>query len=544
MPSIHVLNEDVRGRIAAGEVIVRPASVAKELVENSIDANASRIELEIQNGGRDKCLVNDDGIGMGREDAELALERYATSKIVSIDDIDSIRTFGFRGEALASIAQVSRFEMETADGQLGTRIIAEGGIIKGVFDSERPRGTRIKVSDLFYNLPARRKFLKSVSWERRLIVELVKNYALIHPEISFSLSDTGRAILNLAPVDSIEGRARALLAKGITDHLVFVDCPAGNLRIVGFLSRPDLPVNHKFTAIYVNSRPVRYPRLYHAIMEAYGNPKTIPVYALNIVVEPGSVDANIHPAKTEVKFKDERYVSDLLSQMIKREVFHRSVNRDYHVKEREVLTTTRPVQHYVQDMMISYGHERVEPVHGSDEFWQLHDTYILAQTKSGLIIVDQHVAHERVIYEAVMKGRVQSQRLLFPITIELTPEEHEVYKKTKDALEEMGIEFKEFSAHTVVIDSVPADFHIYREEIAGIFSELIELGDLAREKSKIARVVACRGAVKAGQRLSALEMRDLIDRLFATENPYTCPHGRPIVIRWTIEDLEHKFGRT
>ena len=499
--------------------------------------------MEIQNGGKDKCLVNDNGTGMGREDAQLALERYATSKIVSIDDIDSIRTFGFRGEALASIAQVSRFEMETSDGQLGTRICADAGVMSGVFDSERPKGTRIKVADLFHNLPARRKFLKSVSWERRLIVELVKNYSLVHPEISFSLTDGDRTVLNLPLVDSIERRARALLPKRVTDFLVYIDCPAGNMRIVGFLSRPDLPVQHKLTAICVNSRPVRYPRLYHAIIEAYEGPKAVPVYALNIVVDPGLVDVNIHPAKTEVKFKDERYVSDLLSQMIKREVFHRSVKKDYLSEKYRMPAAPPPTQHYVQDVIICYDKERAEPGHDSGEFWQLHDTYILAQTKSGLIIVDQHVAHERVIYEAVMKGKVQSQRLLFPITIELSPEEHEVYTKTKHALEEMGIEFKEFSAHTVVIDSLPADFRIYRDEIVGIFGELMELGDLVREKSKIARVIACRGAVKAGQRLSAPEMRDLIDRLFATENPYTCPHGRPIVIRWTIEDLEHKFGR-
>ncbi|MGD8979505.1 MAG: DNA mismatch repair endonuclease MutL [candidate division WOR-3 bacterium] len=543
MPSIRILEDDVRGKIAAGEVIVRPASVVKELIENSIDAGANRIEVEIQNGGKDKCLVNDDGMGMGREDAQLALERYATSKIASVNDIDSIRTFGFRGEALASIAQVSRFEMETSDGQLGTRVVAQGGVVSGVFNSERPRGTRIRVSDVFYNLPARRKFLKSVQWERRLIVELVKNYSLVHPKISFSLNDGARTILSLASVDSMHGRARALLTKRIADLLVSIDCPIGNMRIVGFLSRPDLPVRHKLTALYVNSRPVKYPRLYHTIMEAYENPKTVPVYALNIVVEPGFVDANIHPAKTEVKFKDERYVSDLVSQMIRREVFQRSVKTGHLSQGHELPATPGPTAHYVQDAMISYGPEKVEPVHGSDEFWQLHDTYILAQTKSGLIIVDQHVAHERVIYETVMKGRVQSQRLLFPITIELTPEEHEVYRKTKRALEEMGIEFKEFSAQTVVVDSVPADFRIYRDEIAGIFSELLELGDLVHEKSKIARVVACHGAIKAGQRLSPPEMRDLIDRLFATDNPYTCPHGRPIVIRWTIEDLEHKFGR-
>jgi DNA mismatch repair protein MutL len=543
MPVIHLLADDVRGKIAAGEVITRPASVIKELVENSLDAGAARIEVEIINGGKDKCLVNDDGSGMCRQDAELALKRYATSKITAVEDIDKIQTFGFRGEALASIAHVSRFEMETSDGRVGTRIFAQGGVISGVFNSERPKGTKVRVSDVFYNLPARRKFLKSVTWERRLIVELVKSYALVHPQIAFILVDGDRPILNLVPADSVQGRAQAMFVKQVADYLVNIDCRVGNVRIKGFLSRPDLAVKHRLNYLYVNSRPVKYPRLYHTIMEAYGSPQSSPVYALNIIVEPGFVDANVHPAKAEVKFRDERYISDLLIQVIKRDVFKKSVRSDDLSRKSDSPAIFSAPKQFVQDVIIPYAAESVEAVHGSDEFWQLHDTYILAQTKSGLIIVDQHVAHERIIYEAVMKGRVQSQRLLFPITIELTPEEYGIYQKTRHALEEMGIEFKEFSSQTVVIDSVPADFRIYREEIAGIFSELLEMGDLVNEKSRVAQVVACRGAIKAGQRLSASEMRDLIDRLFATENPYTCPHGRPIVIRWTIEELEHKFGR-
>ena len=542
MPAIHILANDVRGKIAAGEVIIRPASVVKELIENSLDASAIRIEIEIANGGKDKCLVNDDGTGMSREDAQLALERYATSKIRIIDDIDNIQTYGFRGEALASIAQVSRFEMDTSDGQKGTRVIAEGGVIKGIVDSQRPRGTRVKVSDIFYNFPARRKFMKSVSWERHLIIELIKNYALVNPKVAFSLADGDRPVLALPATDAMQGRARALFARQIAG-LVAIDCRVGNIRITGLLSKPDFSVKHKLNYIYVNSRPVKYGRLYHTIIEAYGNPKNSPAYALNVIVNPEFVDANVHPAKTEVKFRDERYISDMLSQAIKREVFRKSVSMDYPSGNSATPVTLGAPKHFVQDTVIPYEEGDVERALVSDEFWQLHNTYILAQTKSGLIIVDQHVAHERIIYEAVMRGRVQSQRLLFPITVELTPEEHAVYKRTKPALEEMGIEFKEFSAHTIVIDSVPADFRIYREEIAGMFGELMELGDLVNEKSRIARVVSCRGAIKAGQRLSVSEMQALIDRLFATENPYTCPHGRPIVVRWTIEELNHKFGR-
>jgi DNA mismatch repair protein MutL len=280
-------------------------------------------------------------------------------------------------------------------------------------------------------------------------------------------------------------------------------------------------------------------------MEAYQNPQNIPAFALDIQVEPQSVDVNVHPTKSEVKFQDERYIMDLLQQVIKREIYKQTAAVEYDTVQHGARSAGTKPQRFVQDVVMTYDEkERVEPVSGSEEFWQLHNTYILAQTKSGLIIVDQHVAHERVIYESIMKGRVQSQRLLFPITIELTPEEHHVYEKTKHTLQGMGIEFKEFSAHTVVIDSLPSGVRTNREEISGLFGELNELGDLIEEKSRIATVVACRGAIKAGQRLSPAEMQALIDRLFATENPYTCPHGRPIVIRLTVEELARKFGRS
>jgi DNA mismatch repair protein MutL len=544
MAQIHVLSPEVRGKIAAGEVITRPASVVKELLENSLDARAKRIEFEISNGGKDKCLVNDDGQGMGREDAQLALQRYATSKIGTIEDIERIQTYGFRGEALASIAQISKFEMETSDGLIGTRIIAEAGVIKGVLDSERPRGTRIKVSSIFFNLPARLKFLKSADWERRLIDGMIKTYALICPKVAFYLADAERELLNIPPADSMQQRVRLLFPKAVTDHLVDIDFHLGSTHITGLVSRPNLAVKHKLNHIYVNSRPVKYPRIYRALVDSYQNPHFPPAFLINVCVDPQFVDANIHPTKSEVKLKDERYVLDLMLQVIKRAMHLKPTKVEYGFTQKEHDRGGIP-KGFVQDVVIPYGEaEGAESGRGTDEFWQLHGTYILAQTKSGLIIVDQHVAHERIIYESIMHGRVQSQRLLFPITVDLTPEEHRVYERTKHMLVEMGVEFKEFSSRTVVIDSLPADARSNREEIAGLFGELNALGDLIKEKSEVARVIACRGAIKAGQRLSSIEMQALIDRLFATENPYICPHGRPIVLRWTIEELAHKFGRT
>lgn len=543
MSRISVLTADVRGKIAAGEVITRPASVVKELVENALDAEAKRIEVEISNGGKTRILVNDNGCGMDREDAQLALERYATSKISGIEDIEHIRTFGFRGEALASIALVSRLELETSDGLVGTKIVADAGLIKSIHDSERPRGTRVKISDIFYNLPPRLKFLKSANWERRLITELVRTYAVICPEIAFYLGDESSEMINVPGADSLLQRIQMLFPRRVTDQLLQIDCHLGTTQIIGVVSMPGMTEKHQLRYIYVNSRPVRYPRLYHALIESYGDAQYAPAFAVDIVVDPRSVDANVHPTKNEVKFKDERYIVDLLSQAVKRTIYKKPLKVQYTAARDKAGGESSP-KSFVQDAMLPYGkEERFQSDRASEEFWQLHETYILAQTKSGMIIVDQHVAHERIIYESIMQNKVQSQRLLFPITVELNPEEYRVYEQTKHALTDMGIEFKEFSSHTIVIDSLPSDVRINREEIAGLFGELNSLGDLVKEKKEIARVVACRGAIKAGQRLSAVEMQSLIDRLFATENPYTCPHGRPIVVRWTIEELNHRFGR-
>jgi len=546
MGNIKILSPEVRDKIAAGEVITRPASVVKELVENSIDAQARRIDIEIGDGGKKKCLVNDDGRGMGRDDALLAIERYATSKIASIDDVEKIKTLGFRGEALASIAHVASFELETADGKQGTRIEAVGGEIKGIFDSHRPRGTRVKVTDLFFNLPARLKFLKSTEWERRLIIETVKMYALICPTITFSLSESNRSYLNLTSVDSIEKRIKMLFPKTIAECLIPIRLDIGSIAFSGFFSRPDFFERHHFQYIYVNSRPVKYPSIYRRIMESYQNPKMPPAFLINVIVDPQFVDINIHPTKHEVKFRDERYVIDLLTQAIKKSVFSKTVVVEDKFSKVDMQTPVVDAGKFVQETVIPYDEEeaKIPIARDSDEFWQLHNTYVLAQTKSGLIIVDQHVAHERIIYESILKGRGKAQRLLFPITLELIPEEYRVYKKTKEMLRELGVEFKEFSSRTVVIDSLPVDAQINREDISGLFKEISGLGNLVKEKNEIAKVVACRSAIKAGQRLTVVEMQSLIDRLFACENPYICPHGRPIVLKFSLEELASRFGRT
>ncbi len=548
MAHIRILKPDVQGKIAAGEVITRPASVAKELLENALDAQAKRIEVDIADGGKQKCLVNDDGIGMTKEDALLSIERYSTSKIRSIDDIDNITTYGFRGEALASIAQVSHFELETADGTHGARIFVRAGHVERVVDSQRPRGTRVKVSNLFFNLPARLKFLRSAQWERRLIAEMVRNYAFVNPSVHMSLRETGRRVVEFMSMKSIKERLQAALSRTVIESLAEINVDVGLVKIFGYVSRPDFQEKHRLHYVYINSRPVRYPRIYRAILSAYQEPKNPPAFLFNIMVAPDRIDVNIHPTKNEVKLRDEQYIVDLLAQSIKKAAFSLATTTGYE----RVVSATQSVARagspqFVQDhLVVSEPSQTPHSVleRDTDEFWQLHDAYILAQTRSGLIIVDQHVAHERIIYESIMKGTAGSQRLLFPITLDLSPEEYRTYKKTKSLLKELGVAFKEFSQRTVVIDSLPTDVHVGREEIANLFKDLDELGSVRKEKGEVAKVIACHTAIRAGQKLSVVEMRDLIDRLFACDNPYTCPHGRPVVLKFSLEELAARFGRT
>jgi DNA mismatch repair protein MutL len=324
----------------------------------------------------------------------------------------------------------------------------------------------------------------------------------------------------------------------------------GGVTIKGFFSRPDFQERHAIRYLSVNKRPVRYPRLYRAILQVYQDPKKPPVFVVDIEVPADHVDVNIHPTKREVKLRNEGYVVDILSQGLKQNV----VTRITGVSTGNTVDAERPIDRYhpasnaqfVQDAVFEFTGQHVSHVSSGEvhEFWQVHNMFIFAQTRSGLIIVDQHAAHERVIFEAIMKGRSESQRLLFPITLDLNPEEYRTYRKTKHLLRDLGIDFKEFSSRTVVIDSVPTDSKVERDDLMGLFRDIDGLGNLIKEKAEIAKVIACHTAIKAGQRMSEIEMQSLIDKLFACEHPYTCPHGRPCVIRFSMDELAAKFGRT
>jgi DNA mismatch repair protein MutL len=530
---VRLLPEETVRRIAAGEVVVRPASAIKELIENSLDAGATEIRVEIKAGGKNLIRVSDNGCGMTREDVRLAVARHATSKIDSAEDLTRLSSYGFRGEALASIAAVSRLTIETNtdEAQAGTAVEVEGGEVRQIRETVRPRGTTIIAGALFFNLPVRRAFMKSDNYEARLAIETVRNYAIAYPKVSFSVTSNEREAMRLGPAGSVRERLAALFEKRVVESLVEFKMDNRMVSLWGFLAEPTQARSfYEVQAIFMNKRPVRNNTVVRAVYEGYGpvlagnNPDIV----LFLETDPSRLDVNLHPTKQEVRFQDERFLFDFVSESVRQGL---GIQRGRETPDADFL----------------YQRGFVPEDAAPQGFWQLHNSYIMAQVSSGYVIVDQHAAHERVLFEEVMKGRQVSapQGLLFPIAVELNADQFEVWTRARDRLAEMGVETSEFGGHTVMVETVPAGSFLGKGEAQELFRELVEAkpGDRGIEV-ELAKLVACKGAVKAGQRLAAAEMESLINRLFACREPYFCPHGRPAIIKITIEDLERRFGRT
>lgn len=526
MPRIEILEDSTVRKIAAGEVIARPASVVKELLENSLDAGAKRITVEVRKGGRDLIRVMDNGCGMEKDDVPLSIHRYATSKLKNIEDLRTLKSLGFRGEALSSIASVSKLKIisNTDDSKPATMLEAEAGMIREVKECARPKGTTVEVNALFYNLPVRRGFLKSPSYELKFIIETIKSYGLTYPEVFFTLISDNEEILLLPEAGSIKERLQVFYSKEEVESLkeCRIDNPA--ISIYGYISDPLRPfAGYPLQLTYFNKRPARNRAVNKAINDTYGSKDRPPSYILFFKIDPELLDVNVHPTKSEVKFKDERFLYDFLTQVVKKTL---------NIKEREQIE-----EGFSQQDFLTEEKER--------KFWQLHNTYIFAQVQTGYVIIDQHVAHERVIYEEILKEKNHlSQKLLFPITIELPWELYPIFEEVRETLSSLGIEAKSFGGRTILIEAVPAGAKIGSEEILELLMELKNM-----EKSKlhygeeVAKVIACKAAIKAGEKLSQEEMESLINRLFACQNPYFCPHGRPIIIKVSLDDLNRKFGR-
>ncbi len=603
---IHILPDHVANQIAAGEVVERPASVVKELVENALDAGATRVRIELGNGGKSLIRVADDGVGMSRPDALLALDRHATSKISDVEDLMTVTSFGFRGEALPSIAAVSRFELETAPagGGPGTSIRAAAGRILSTGEIARQSGTTVTVRALFQNVPARAKFLRSAAAETRAASEAVVLLALVNLLAGIRLESNGRELLDLPPADSLAERVAAIWSDELAGQFVAVDEEAGGIRVAGLIQRPDWarPRGSR-RYLFVNGRPFRDAALLRAADDAYRTtvaPGLRPAVFLYVSLPRRNVDVNVHPAKAEVRFRDPAAVRSAVATAVRHGLgelisapglgpdaapssaksslgepgagssadrvaaagLRPSVAERQAPGERQLAffvsrgagpVAAVPDLSVADDEAFAGGGAGIGPS-AQAHLWQLHDSYILATTRDGLLIIDQHSAHERVLFEDVMRlfqGEAgASQRLLFPLTLRLSPAEYGAVGALGSLLRAIGFEVEEFGDRTVIVHATPHPHPHFDAEscFRGMIHELAhgsELVDSARNQhERIAKSMACKGAIKAGQSLSQPEMEELVDRLFATELPGHDVHGRPTILRLTMEELARRFGRS
>lgn len=643
MNKIKVLPDNLANQIAAGEVVERPASVIKELVENSLDAGATRVQINIELGGRRLMQVADDGEGMSRDDAILAFERHATSKISTLDDLARIGTLGFRGEALASIASVAKVDLITkaADDNFATKVVVEGGRLIDVKDAARDTGTTITVRDLFFNTPARRKFMRSEATENYHLTSIVTHYALAHPEIAFMLTNNGREVIRVSPAKDLRERAFQLFGGGLLESLLPVDGGREFVaKISGFVSAPrERRTTRDSQYFFVNNRFVRDKTIAGGLIEGYRSvlPHGVyPVAFLFIEIPHEEIDVNVHPAKTEVRFRRGEAVKDVIAEAVRATLMKAGVTGDEPAKnfgteplrkveplpeppalaggqqaEQQNIElhgvaeqTELPAESFVQvaasagfdtktsklldeaatalrseDRAIEQissaavtpqNYTEMPPVNSAAKFakrievdsissskiqplGQLHESFVIAVDDEGLLLIDQHVAHERILFDKYRRSEtdreVESQNLLLPETIDLTPAQSEAFALIENELEQLGFGVIKLSGRTIAIKSIPTD--LPAADVRNLFAEILDTIDAEKKgapkttlRDDIAASLACKAAIKINMKLTPEKMRWLIDRLLVTSSPTTCPHGRPVILRLTMKDIERGFHRT
>jgi DNA mismatch repair protein MutL len=618
---IHILSPELSNKIAAGEVVQRPAAVVKELIENSLDAKASRITIIVKDAGKAFIQVADDGEGMSEQDASLAFRRHATSKIQSASDLEEIRTLGFRGEALASIAAVSQVELKTRtdSDDLATHIRIEGSETIQKSKSALERGTNITVRNLFYNTPARRNFLKTRHTELKNITDVIVRMALAYPEVEWFYASDDEVMLDLKS-QSVEQRVAEVFGKSQFGSMVKFDDAHDLMTANGFLGKPDFARKSRVEQfVFLNRRFIFSRMINHAVFQAYEHlleKGSFPFFILNLTIDPKKIDVNVHPSKMEVKFENESNVyrvilssvrkalaaNDLIPSMSFREgntvspfdakfqfseqawklgaldqtgapVF--SLRPDVRPGEHSVSTTPHIIGlddirssasnlesslPFNADASPSSLNRILEQRSALDQsqmpegkpIWQAHNKYIISQIPNGLMIVDQHAAHERILYERVMANfentLPSSQQLLFPETVDLGAGDYSLAKELLPDLVRLGFDMRLFGKNTVVIDGIPAEVRIGKEK--KILQEVLdefknnEHSGVKDVRDNLAKSFACKAAIKAGDRLNGTEMVVLIEHLFLTKVPYVCPHGRPVIVRIPLEELDKRFGRT
>jgi DNA mismatch repair protein MutL len=590
VPRISVLPSAVADQIAAGEVVERPASVVKELIENALDAGASSIDVAIDEGGRARIRVSDDGLGMDRDDATLALSRHATSKITRASDLVGIHSFGFRGEALPAICSVAHLQIETApaDGA-GTRIEASGGSITGVADAARRRGTTVTVSSLFYNAPARLKFMRGARSEWRAIVDALTLVALARRDVRLTVTHDGTPALTLPPASSWRARVAALWGTAAAERLLDVDDVAGPIRVDGLAERPqDVGTGTRRVFLSVNGRAIRDNGIVRAAEAAYRS--TIPAglrptLLLALTLPGADVDVNVHPAKAEVRFRDRWPVERAVEGAVRRALGTLdaaaaigarrwwNVPGEPPVTDSEVGTDTLhapPARDPGPLFVATLGDgnagdaalataappETVAPIRDDEPvvvppLTQWRRTWISFEHEQGLVLIDQHSAHERVLFERFMgvleRGEAPAQRLLFPITLHLGPAESEAFDANRESFERLGFEVEGFGGHTLIVRAVPMPHPRFdperclRDTLDALTGDRV--ASTAARHERLAATVACKAAIKAGEQLSLDEMRALFVALARTTLPAHDVHGRATIVRVGWDELERRFGR-
>jgi DNA mismatch repair protein MutL len=567
---IQRLDDDLVNKIAAGEVVERPASVIKELLENALDAGATAVSIEIEGGGKSLVRVSDDGTGMDRQDAEAALERHATSKLRELADLQSVATHGFRGEALPSIASVSHLVLRTSEGgaPAGTEIEVRHGRLAHVKDAGHPRGTTVEVRDLFGAVPARRKFLRADGTESAHVAEAVTVLALARPDVGFTLRSTGRPLIQAPPVDALPQRVFQLFGN-VLDDLVAVDGGEGWARVRGFVARPDRPGAARSTVrLYVNGRPVRDRGIARALADAYRQEtgRELRGEAILFLEAPTHmIDVNVHPAKTEVRFAEPRMMWRAVQSAVREALSSgtRTIRRaDRALDEAEQdQPPGDPGVGFVADRGPRWNaapavaaaaplFEAAAPT----VLGQHRNTYIVATDGDDLILVDQHTAHERVRYEALNNAhetrRVESQMLLLPVVFTLAPRLRPVLDGSHDELRAVGYDVEPFGGDAVRVSAVPAVF-AGRDPAVGLEQVLRDLlerenvgGEMAAARNRVFATVACHSAARGGQPLAREAMAAIVAGLWQAAQPAVCPHGRPTRVRVPRDDVSRWFGRT
>jgi DNA mismatch repair protein MutL len=572
MGRIRLLDEAVINKIAAGEVVARPASVVKELVENALDAGAGRVEVEIRGGGKTLVRVRDDGCGMSRDDAVLALARHSTSKISGAADIFSIRTMGFRGEALPSIAAVSRLEIVTKErGALsGTRLSVEAGRAGDPRETGAPDGTEVTVRGLFFNTPARRKFLKGEAAESAQIAAILVSEALARPATGFTLSSDGAELLDAPPAVSPRERIAAIFGAELAAALLPVSGEAGPARVDGFVSPPGMTRGNRAAQhFFVNGRPVQDRVLSFALADAGEGiypARRHPVAFIFVEIEPGEVDVNVHPAKREVRFRNAGLVREMVrnavSGTLRGTAGPAAARAAFTYESRGIGRAVERVPAAAEAQgALPWGREGpvsgaapagAPPGHGLRVVGQARNLYVICEDGDGLAVIDQHAAHERILFEKLMRrraeGRGELQRLLIPAVADLSAHERAIAGAHLDALRSLGFGIEPFGSGAVKIDHLPACLGSI-DAAALLHDVLAELAAEGRSRSVRDGVAAaaarkvCRAAVKRRDRLRDEELARLVDDLMRCESPYTCPHGRPTIIRVSAAELDRKFER-